>query len=147
MKTIEENFTDWEASAFGFGYGTGEEHILPALKSFFSAFGNHDDRNAYDYEALEAVVTPTVAWLIINVLGHADIIEYGTSPRYGWLTPHGERLKAFIDSKSAEELYELTCRDENYHHCSPDACNCGPAGYQEGVDCPNPFWPRRGPST
>ncbi|GAG02270.1 unnamed protein product, partial [marine sediment metagenome] len=35
MKTIEEQFIDWESEVFGFGYGSGEEHILKALKEFF----------------------------------------------------------------------------------------------------------------
>lgn len=30
--------------------------------------------------------------LILEVLGDADITEYGTSPRGSWLTPEGEQL-------------------------------------------------------
>ncbi len=134
-KTLEDHFTDWESHAFGFGYGTGEEHTIPALKAFFAAFGNWDNLNAYDYRNLEAAVTPTVAWLIISVLGHKDIIEYGTSPRFGWLTPKGERLKKFVDKHTADELLELTCKDSEYIHCYPGHCNCdGPS------KCANPFW-------
>lgn len=143
MKTLEENFTDWESNAFGFGYGTGEEYTITALKTFFSAIGRAGSPNAYDYEVLEKAVTPTVAWLLINILCGCNIIEYGTSPRYGWLTSEGERLKEFIDSKTADELLALTQRDHNYVHCCPDACNCGPQGWQEGVKCQNPFWPNR----
>ncbi|MGM4997860.1 hypothetical protein AB8A05_04280 [Tardiphaga sp. 538_B7_N1_4] len=145
-KTIDESFIDWESSAFGFGYGTGEEHVLGALKAFFAAFGDHENPNAYDYEKLETAVTPTVAWLLINRLckHDVDIIEYGTSPRFGWLTENGIALKAFVDSKSVGDLETLVCSTtEDSTICYPDACNCGPNGYQEGVVCQNPFWPKR----
>lgn len=152
-KPLPASFADWEGNAFGFGYGSGEPHVLAALKTFFAAFGvqfpagpfgpgDKEPRpNSYDYEKLEAAVTPTVAWLIINVLGHQDIIEYGTSPRYGWLTPHGERLKAFVDAHTADELVEICCgRSEDDMGCTPRYCNCGPNGYEEGRRCDNPFW-------
>lgn len=142
-KSLDENWADWEASAFGYGYGTGEAYIIPALKEWFAAVGRDDIQHGYDCEVLERACGAGVAWLIINVLCRADIIEYGTSPRYGWLTPEGERLKSYIDSKSADELYDLTCRDEGYVHCYPDACNCGPHGYEQGRKCENPFWPVR----
>lgn len=143
QKTLDENFIDWEADAFGFGYGSGEPHIIPAVKTFFSlcnALCNQSPNGAYDYTEIEAALTPTVAWLLINVMGHQDVIEYGTSPRYGWLTPQGQALKAFVDGKTADELLALTQHDESYIGCSRDACNCGPNGYQEGVKCNNPFW-------
>lgn len=142
QKSLDDNWTDWEASAFGYGYGTGEAHILPALKTWFAAVGRDDAAHGYDHETLERECGPLVAWLLINVLCRVNIIEYGTSPRYGWLTPEGEQLKAYIDSKSVEDLYDLTCRDENYTHCYPDACNCGPQGYEAGRKCNNPFWSR-----
>lgn len=145
-KTIEENFVDWEANAFGYGYGTGDEHTLAALKTFMGALGRDDLDYAYDYQKLEAALTPTVAWLLINILCHrrSGVIEYGSSPRYGWLTPQGEALKAFLATKSIEELVELVCaRDEDYIVCMPDACNCGPDGYVAGRKCPNPFWSGR----
>lgn len=143
-KTIEESFIDWESTAFGFGYGTGEPHVLGALKNFFAAFGVDDRPASYDYQKLEAAVTPTVAWLLINRMCRIDIIEYGTSPRFGWLTKEGEALKAFVDSKSAEYLAELVCNtSEDTNVCYPDTCNCGPNGYEEGRICQNPFWRRR----
>lgn len=140
MKTPEDYFSDWEAHVFGFGYGTGEEHIVPSLKTLFGAFGNENGPSSYDYQKLELSVGPVAAWLFINALCHANILEYGTSPRFGRITPHGERLKAFIDSKSADELMAMTCRDQDYWHCSPDACNCGPEGYEAGRKCGNQFW-------
>ena len=139
-KSTEDYFTDWEHATFGYGYGTGEAYIVPALKAWFSAVGRDDLDHAYDCQNLEDEWSPTVVWLLINILCHAGIIEYGSSPRYGWLTDEGKALKSFIDSKTVVELHDLTCRDEDYRYCYPDACNCGPNGYEEGRVCPNPFW-------
>jgi hypothetical protein len=141
-KTIEDYFTDWESSAFGFGYGTGEAYILPALKRFFELCLMPGE-GGYDYRILEAELTPTVAWLLINALARhqVDAIEYGTSPRYGWPTPRGVALKNFLASKTADELYDLAAgQTEDYVRCYPDACNCGPKGYEAGRVCGNPFW-------
>lgn len=145
MKTIEESFRDWESHVFGFGYGTGEEHTLAALKGFLAAVGRHpkdDEPHCYDYRALEEAVTPTVAWLLISTLCHAEILEYGVSPRHGWLTKEGIALKAFVDSKNVEELIAV-CHVKNSDECYPDACNCGPDGYEKGRKCVNPFWVSR----
>jgi hypothetical protein len=136
-KSIDDYFADWEGHVFGFGYGSGEEHTLAALKRFM----DHCPMDtAYDYRILEEALTPTVTWLLINTLGHASIIEYGTSPRYAWLRPKGKALKAYIDSKTVEQLCEQTSRDQNYSPCYPDACNCGPDGYEKGRVCQNPFF-------
>lgn len=140
-KSLDDYFTDWEAEAFGFGYGSGEQHTLGALIDFMRAL--KDDGRSYDYAHIEGALSARVAWLMINVLCRQDIIEYGTSPRYGWLTRHGEKLRTFVLSRSLDELYEITAgRDSDYIPCSRDSCNCGPHGYQEGVKCANPFWGR-----
>lgn len=135
-KTIEENFRDWEADLFGFGYGSGEEHTVPAVKRFLELC---PDEGAYDYRDLERELTPTVAWLLINSLAHANILEYGTSPRHAWLTPQGKALQALVTGKSAEDLIALTAEaGTDYIHCMRNTCNCRPAGY--GVKCINQFW-------
>jgi hypothetical protein len=143
-KTPEQHFADWEGSAFGFGYGSGEPHTLAALKGFMDAIERHTDRSpSYDYQKLEAALSPAVAWLLINALCRhpTHIIEYGSSPRFGWLTKEGERLRAFIETRSTDDLVEIVCsRTEDYNPCYPDACNCGPNGYEEGRKCDNPFW-------
>lgn len=136
-KATTDYFADWEADTFGFGYGTGEEHTIPALQSLLCAC---PDKGNYDYKTLETELSPPVAWLLINALCRADIIEYGTSPRYGWLTGKGRRLREHMLSWSPDELIRQTARDENYTHCDPNACNCGPGGYEEGRVCQNPFW-------
>ena len=137
-KTIDESFLDWESEAFGYGYGTGEEHTLGALRDFMLAIPERQ----YDYEVLENALTPRVAWLMINALCKDGVIEYGTSPRYGWLTPAGERLRAYVLSKTVDELYEIRSDDDDYVNCYKTACNCGPEGYDPNRVCDNPFWGR-----
>jgi hypothetical protein len=134
-KGDDEFFIDWENHVFGFGYGTGEEHVISALRQFFTLLR---DGRSYWYEDLEAALTPTVAWLMINVLCHADVIEYGTSPRGGWLTSSGQALAQYMKSKSVEELLELEIDPPEYIHCYPDRCNC--AAHHRPAPCDNPFW-------
>jgi len=141
MKTIEEYFRDWESNTFGMGYGSGEPYTIPALRKFLGFCRNGSYEDQYDYEELEKELSPTVAWLLINILGNTDILEYGTSPRYAWLTPKGTRLKQFMLSRTAEELIDIVCsHSEGYVHCYPDACNCAENGYDEKLICQNPFW-------
>lgn len=143
-KTIEQSFVDWESYAFGFGYGTGEPYILHALKVFLGSFGTEQSGDCYDHETLETAVGTDVAWLLINALCRIDIIEYGTSPRYGWLTEQGKALRKFVLARPLDELVSLVCEDrEGNDYCTPDVCNCGPRGYEEGRKCPNPFWSGR----
>lgn len=138
MKSEEDSFRDWEGHVFGFGYGTGEPHVIPVLRKFLTLC--EPDRG-YDHGDLERELTAPIAWLLINVLCHADILEYGASPRGAWLTGKGVRLKDFILSRTNEALVMLACDyDEFYPRCYPDACNCGPDGYKKGRICPNPFW-------
>jgi hypothetical protein len=132
-KSIEDQFTDWEGSTFGYGYGTGEDHTILALKAFMAAI----PERGYDYRVLETTLTPSVTWLLINILCRANILEYGTSPRFGWLTPQGERLKAFIDPRSVEYLCALTQKTEDYVPCYPDTCNCDGTSRAK---CANIFW-------
>lgn len=132
MKTNDDYFHDWEASVFGFGYGTGEEYIIPILRRFVLAIPKCGE--SYKHEALEAEFGPVIAWLLINALCHADVIEYGTSPRFGWLTPIGEKLREYMESKTDEELQDALDRDNDYIACYPDWCNC------DGPMCRNPFW-------
>lgn len=131
-KTLDAYFCDWEASALGFGYGSGEAHVIPALRAFMGCIPN---RGGYDYTELEARVGPEAAWLLINLLCHQGIIEYGSSPRFGWLTPEGKALQAYILSHTPNELVELAAsRRGEYVPCYPDHCNC------DGARCDNPFW-------
>jgi len=139
MKTLDDNFTDWEGETFGFGYGTGQPHTVAALKEFLRVCPSSGD---YDYRVLEKELGATVAWLLINTLCRANILEYGVSPRFAWLTQQGLALKGFVDGKSLDELIALTQRDADYTPCYHDACNCGPHGYEKSGVCANPFWVR-----
>lgn len=138
-KTIEAHFADWHSEAFPFGYGTGEEHTLAALRSFMEIV-QRDER--YFYEALEEKLTPTVTWLLINMLCKLDVIEYGTSPRYGWLTPHGKALRDYLMATTFEQLLAAATMDDP-DRCTPTFCNCGPQGYSKKKLCHNPFWQER----
>lgn len=139
MKTIDDYFSDWESHVFGFGYGTGEDHTIPALRNFMLATlaDPNDSGRSYDYRHLESFVGKPVAWLLINILCHADILEYGSSPRFGWLTEKGLALRKFLLSKEEKDLIDLSCRNHNYIPCYPDHCNC------EDGDCNNPFWSKQ----
>ena len=105
----ELNFIDWESRVFGAGYGSGELPILKSLKVFFESF----DGNNYDFQVLENKLGDTVTWLLINSLSKHDVIEWGTSARYGWIAPCGEFVRDFIKNKSPEELYEILMTNED----------------------------------
>ena len=120
MKTIEQQFRDWENSVFGYGYGTGEVHTLKNLKDFFS---NINSDGTYDFTILEKNLGAEQAWLMINILCKVNIIEYGTSPKFGFLSPCGKRLMEFIQNKNVKELYDIALTyDEDM--CGIDYCNC-----------------------
>ena len=129
MKNLDESFKDWEAHVFGFGYGTGEQHIIPHLKRFL--FECPID-GPYDFNKLESAVGPTATWFLINALCNADLIEYGSSPRYGWLSKQGVKLKEYVDSKSDLDLLDAIQGSSDDMICYPDYCNCD--------GCNNPFW-------
>ncbi len=131
MKTLDDYFSDWESHVFGYGYGTGEPAVLYPLRDFFVACLNYN----YQYDYVEGILGKSVTWLLINALCHADIIEYGTSPRYGWMThDYGRKLCDYVVATDPDKLVALANRDEEYIECYPDHCNCdhGP--------CENPFW-------
>lgn len=139
MKTLDRYFTDWESHYFGYGYGTGEPHTFQALRNFFCSIPL-DGR--YEYKVLENGCTPQVAWLLISTLARADVIEYGTSPRYGWLTENGKAVASYIRAHSVDQLVIATDSDQEYVHCFPDYCNC--VGKEHAGCCGlNPFWPKR----
>ena len=105
--TDKKSFQDWEDSVFGYGYGTGEKYIIPALKRFLELCNEGPDGICYDFEIIENELTPTVAWLLITILSNDEIIDYGTSPRFGWLTDRGIALKEFVMKYSGQELYDM----------------------------------------
>ena len=109
-------FKQWEGRVFGAGYGTGELPILKVVKLFFDTL--KDDRN-YDFNFLEEEVGEQTTWLLINLLSKGNVIEWGTSSRYGWLTSCGEYVRDFIKDKTPEELYKIVTED-NHSICECD---------------------------
>lgn len=108
MNAIE--FCRWESDCFGFGYGTGEEHTLAAVKRFLSVVPSG---GVYEYEKIELLCGSSETWLLINIfcrsqndsrMAKDSVISYGSSPRYGFLTDFGREVKAFVDSKTIREL-------------------------------------------
>ncbi len=143
-RTVVDHFRDWESHVFGYGYGTGEPYILGALRTFLDLCRRLSGAG-YDYAQLELALTPAVAWLLINVLSHAGLIDYGVSARYGWLTIVGVALRDFVTAHTVEELCEMIDSPEGKFPCAPDLCNCGPDGYSAVKLCHNPFWRERRP--
>ena len=130
----DKHFIDWESETFGYGYGTGEQYTLAALKGFFD---NLEEDRLSRYEQMERSFTPTVAWLMINALCKCDVLEYGTSPRYSWLTKRGEILRDYLKIKTVGKLYEICMSTtEDYVYCYKDHCNCEP----ELPNCNNPMF-------
>jgi hypothetical protein len=137
-KTLtDKHFRDWENLTFGYGYGSGEEPIMGALKTFFDSL---KDARSYDHEMLEKALGGATAWLLINALCRADILEYGTSPRYGWLTEKGELLERYFRQKTVEDVLDVLFRerDEWHDHCTKQYCNCGKE--QVMRKCENPLF-------
>lgn len=138
MKDNDQAFADWESAAFGFGYGSGEEHIIQALHAFFSGI---PETGAYDYKVLEHSLGAAVCWLLINALCRVDVIEYGSSPRFGWLTEHGKRLRTYILSKTPDDLGGVLNREVE---CGLGYCNCAENAPTDGPCKANPFFGRLG---
>lgn len=125
MKSFEEQFVDWEAEVFGCGYGTGEKPILEALKVFFETTRySLVDYCSYDYMELEDKLGASTTWLLITALIKADVIYYGTNPRFGALTKGGEYLKGFLELYSVDQLYEFVCSSKEHDYCTKSYCNC-----------------------
>lgn len=136
-KLTDKNFIDWFSENFGYGYGTGECYTIPALRKFIKECP--EDGN-YDYKVLEQKCGDVTAWLMMSVMCREGILEYGTSPRYGWLGEKGKMLREYMLNKTSDELYDLVMTDEGYTHCSPESCNCGLNGYEESKKCDNPLF-------
>jgi hypothetical protein len=139
LAVTNKHFIDWEAQVFGFGYGTGESPVLFALEAFLDCCKPVNGPPSYTYEEVEQALGPASAWLMINALCHADIIDYGTSSRYGWLSEKGVKLKEFVDQHSLDDLCKMLAVDQDYIHCLSEHCNCEP----ELPNCKNPLFPVR----
>lgn len=90
-------------------------------------FDNLEDNRSYNHETLVEHFGGLAAWLWINTLCEADILEYGRSPMYGWLTEKGERLRDYLKDKSVDEIIEIYNTVEV--KCGLDYCNCDEGKY------------------
>jgi hypothetical protein len=118
----DKHFIDWENHVFGYGYGSGEMPIIGALKDWFDQL---EEGRRYDYTLMERAIGPLATWLLINALAHANIIGYGTSPRFGWISEKGEKLRAYMAGRTTDQLYDLVMStDDGYIHCDPGLCQC-----------------------
>ena len=126
----DKHFIDWESNVFGYGYGDGEKHIFTALSYFFNLIPGDDN---YDFRVLENNLGKSTAWLLINILCRDDIIVYGGSPRFGWLSKKGIILKEYMTGHTIEELCKIIEVDDRYTYCFPDLCQCD-------INCNNPLF-------
>lgn len=131
MKTADQQFIDWQSDIFGFGYGSGEYPIMVGLKTFMDSINEYG--GVYSYVRLEQKLGALATWLLINTLAHADIIEYGTSTRFGWLTTKGDKLSAYIKDKTAEQLINIIF--DGRSECTSTYCNC--VTPSTPIKCPN----------
>jgi hypothetical protein len=106
----DQEFKQFESDAFGYGYGSGETHLLSLLKKAFDLFPMEGN---YDYKVLEQALGAEQFWLLLTLLLKAGgIINYGTSPRYGWLDPKGKELKKYLETRTFDQLYEIVMGKE-----------------------------------
>lgn len=143
--TKDKHFIDWFSNVFGYGYGTGERPVLEALNVLMIECAPSEETGEivpYNYRNLEAALGASAAWLLINALCKDDILTYGSSPRFAWLTRRGEMLREFMSRHTLDELEEIldvdidTDSDNFYYRCFPGCCTCMP----EKEACNNPMF-------
>lgn len=106
----DQEFKKWENETFGYGYGTGESYTLPVLKRLFELF---PESGPYDYAEIEKKIGAEIFWLLLTILMRSseDILNYGSSPRYGWLDPKGKELKEYLATRTVDQLYDVVMSD------------------------------------
>jgi hypothetical protein len=144
-KTTDEYFRDWFHGPFGFCYGSGETSVLYELKALVELlhWNEAGDNYTYDHKELEDSLGEATAWLLINALCKDGMIDYGTSPRFGWFYGHGKNLIEYLKSHTVDEMYETVANyDSDYNMCFDDYCSC--TDTQVHHKCKNnPFWEHR----
>lgn len=99
----EQEFCEWYGEVLGYGYGTGDVHYCNNLRHFFWLAAQP---GPYDYNEMERDMGAAVFWLLLNTLCNAGVVDYGTSPRAGWLSPEGRRIADFVNGYEGS-LYDL----------------------------------------
>lgn len=128
-RNIHQDFVDFMGAYFGYGYGSEAEYFIPALKMFFELL---KDGNNYDHKSIINEFGGLAAWLLINILCGADILEYGISPKYGWLSEKGEMLRDYLANKTVDDLIVI-CNSIDVD-CGLDYCNCDNGKYHDKTE-------------
>jgi len=154
-KTLDNYFYDWFGEVFGYLYGTGEQYVVPALKEFLSYY----KREAFAPLGIDELVTnlsqpplttltPATIWMLVNTLNAYDILDYGISPRYGWLTDEGFELRKYLDDHSVRHILDVLFQEHESTKNVMMSCNVGTTIYScscedrdvdKGIRCINPF--------
>ena len=122
-KDIEFFYTFWHDELHGNCYGN-EHPLLYAFKIFFDTL---IDDQRYDYRELsKAYGDERLCWSIITHLHQLDLIEWGTSIRFGFLNTCRwvdgalktdntvERLRDMFRKYSVDALYQIIHLEEEY---------------------------------
>jgi hypothetical protein len=107
----EREFCTWYGDTLGYGYGTGDVHFCHALVTFLR---HCRETGSYTYTTMQDALGEAAFWFFLNTLCHAGLVDYGTSPRYGWLSEEGKRLADFVKDYDADRLYNLVMTAEPY---------------------------------
>lgn len=91
----QEQFDDWYNKLIILTYGElSDEDVLDAFKTILQWKA---DGVFISDEIPESKYTVTEYWLYLSLL--YDCVEYGTSPRGGWLTDLGKKILDFLNNR------------------------------------------------
>lgn len=111
MATLDiAKFQSLYSEQLGWGNYGSEQALCVSLKDFLDSIPLDC---GYDHELLATKVGAAFAWSLIYQFVALGWINYGTSPRYGWLEGDGVWLKAFVATRSADDLYAIAYGDES----------------------------------
>ena len=82
-------------------YGELDEIFIDDIKKIIQYIKDEDKENPYLFDNKQSCY-----WYIVSILHNCDFIDYGTSPRFPWLTQTGKAL--------AEEINIMTKDDFEY---------------------------------
>ena len=100
----DAQFYKWFDEHFGYCYGSGVPEIVNLLLLFFSVI---PWRKPYKHTNIEVLLGVPAAWLLINLFCIDRVVEYGVSPRCGWLTEKGNSLRVFMCAQGKARLLEI----------------------------------------
>lgn len=92
-----------ELFPFECGYGTGEQYTIPIMYKFMELLAER----SYDFQVMSVAFGEVTTWVLIELLARCDLIDWGTSSRFGWITERGEQLRDMMRKFTQEEMYEI----------------------------------------